>query len=208
MNMKTNPKIQRRRSIRLRGYDYTQPGAYFVTICAHGHDWLFGKISQTEMILNKFGEIVQEEWFKSSQIRHEIEMDQFVVMPNHIHGIVVITEMDRDVTGRGARPCAPTGVAVRKPKSLGAFIAGFKSAATKRINEWRNTPDQPVWQRNYYEHIIRNDGSLKRIQEYIITNPMRWQFDRDNLNAQTDALKKNSGNILESNQHGKVKRTT
>ncbi|GAA5002912.1 transposase [Pseudoluteimonas lycopersici] len=162
-----------RKSIRLRGYDYTQAGAYFVTICAQGHACLFGNITNGEMRLNNIGNIVAEEWAKTREIRIGMELDAWVVMPNHFHGIIVIVDSRR----RGDRPVAPTGP---QPRSVGAVVAGFKSAATKRINALRGTPGTPVWQRNYHEHIIRNEGSLDRIRQYILDNPAQWATDREN----------------------------
>ena len=178
-----------RRSIRLKGYDYTQPGAYFVTICTHGREILFGHVVDGEMALNEYGEIVREEWFRSTEIRAEVELfhDEFVIMPNHIHGIVWIVETDNPsvvgahghVGAHGRAPLLPQ----RPPRSLGSFIAGFKSIVTKRINTLRNTPGAPVWQRNYYEHIIRNDRALNAIRRYIAANPACWHLDRYNPNA-------------------------
>jgi len=191
-----DPQKHHRRSIRLKGYDYSQPGAYFVTICTHERARLFGRVVDEEMVLNAFGEIVWEEWFRSAEIRTEIELfaDEFVVMPNHIHGIVWIVETDVGTHGVGAHGVVgATDVGAhgraplrRPPRSLGAFIAGFKSAATKRINALRGTPGVPVWQRNYYEHIIRNPvrangrSPLHAIRRYIADNPLRWHLDRYN----------------------------
>ncbi len=189
---------RRRKSIRLNRWDYRAPAAYFVTICTHDRVPLFGRVVDGEMVLNAFGEIVWEEWFRSAEIRAEIELfpDEFVVMPNHIHGIVWIVETDdgtghRDdaveVHGRapnvgatGRSPLQPRGPA---PRSLGSFIAGFKSAVTKRLNVLRNTPGAPVWQRNYYEHIIRTARALNAIRRYIADNPLRWHLDRYNPHA-------------------------
>ncbi len=162
-----------------------------VTICTHARAPLFGRVVDGEMVLNAYGTIVREEWFRSAEIRAEIELfpDEFVVMPNHIHGIVWIVTTDDMVgaTGRsplqrahGHAPLPPHGPA---PRSLGSFIAGFKSAVTKRINARRGTPGACVWQRNYYEHIIRNDGALNAIRRYIIDNPLRWHLDRYNPDA-------------------------
>ena len=123
------------------------------------------------MVLNNTGHIVADEWLKSAQIRAEIELDAWVVMPNHIHGIVVIIDSER------GWPSASSGPS---PRSLGALVAGFKSAVTKRINAERNTSGKPVWQRNYYEHIIRNETSLNQIRQYIADNPSRWSDDREN----------------------------
>ena len=167
-----------RRSIRLRGYDYSQVGAYFVTICTHDRACIFGNITDGEMRLNEIGQIAAEEWTKSERVRDEIELDEWVIMPNHLHGIVWITANhdSRNVgaTGRSPLPSGP------KPRSLGAMVAGFKSAATKRINAVLGTPGAPFWQRNYYEHVIRNEDTLDRVRQYIRDNPSKWPDDPDN----------------------------
>jgi putative transposase len=192
-----------RHSIRLKHYDYAIPGGYFITICAHNRDCLFGSPvgangvrpvsgdSDPQIILNEYGKIVREEWLKTIDIRHEIALDEFVVMPNHFHAIVFICRGDRLVAPiptsssaaltsspvrRGERPLAPAGPA---PKSIGALMTGYKSAVTKRINMLRRTPGYPVWQRNYYEHIIRNEKELNEIREYIILNPVNWEKDTE-----------------------------
>jgi len=176
-----NPDIHHRRSIRLREYDYGQAGAYFVTICAHNCECFFGDIVAGAMRLNEYGGIVRDEWKKSEQIRAEIASDAFVVMPNHFHGIVFIVAGRVDRFCGGDRPVAPTGaINGPKPKSIGALVAGFKSAVTKSINTHRATPGAPVWQRNYYEHVIRNDDDLNRIRDYIASNPLRWMEDENN----------------------------
>ena len=132
-----------------------------------------------EVRLNGYGEVVKQEWFQSAQIRREIELDAFVIMPNHIHGIVIIHE---PVGANGVRPIQTNGGLPQrmKPKSLPSFVAGFKSSATKHINKLRNIPDIPIWQRNYYEHIIRNENELNLIRGYIIDNSLQWQFDKEN----------------------------
>ena len=160
-----------RRSLRLRHYDYAQVGAYFVTVCAHERRCLFGDIVDGAMRLNDVGRIIADEWHKSARIRAEIELDTWVIMPNHFHGIAIITH------SRGDRPVAPTGP---PPRSIGALMAGFKSASTKRINAARGTPGACVWQRNYYDHVIRNEANLHRIRQYIADNPARWAEDPEN----------------------------
>jgi REP element-mobilizing transposase RayT len=167
--------MRQRRSIRLRDHDYSRPGAYFVTICAAERACLFGVIADDAMYPNAWGEIAAEEWLRSGQIRREIGLDAFVVMPNHVHGIVFINEAAVGATGRS--PLQPTGP---PPRSLGALVAGYKSAVTVRVNRARGTPGAPVWQRNYYEHIIRDEAALERIRRYITENPARWPHDRDN----------------------------
>ncbi len=198
--MKFNPETHHRRSIRLKNYDYIQPGAYFITIVTNKRQCLFGKIENGVMRLNEFGEIVRDEWFKSNEIRREIVLNdyEFVVMPNHIHGIVWIVENnDMGTNGNiivGANGRSPLQKQSNKnqppthsdsplirmsPKSISSFVAGFKSAVTKQINQLRQTPGIPVWQRNYYEHITRNDDELQRIREYIINNPINWELDEN-----------------------------
>ncbi len=169
-----------RRSIRVRGYDYSQSGAYFVTIRTHKGEFLFGEIIEGAMKLNEYGRTVEHEWERSSGIRSEIELDSFVVMPNHFHGIVFIlgdANRMQSVGATGRSPLPPRGP---KPQSLGSLIAGFKSAVSKRINAMRGTPGASLWQRNYYEHIIRDEDSLNRIREYIMHNPLSWSLDREN----------------------------
>ncbi len=183
--MRFDPEKHHRRSIRLKGYDYSQPGAYFVTICAWNRECLFGDVVDGEMRLNDFGLIVYEEWFHSSEMRQEIALfpDEFIIMPNHIHGIIWIVETDADHVGAPGRAPLPSPSRApfhRPPRSLGSFVAGFKSITTKRINALRGTPGAPVWQRNYYEHIIRDEKSLNRIRQYIAANPLRWHLDREN----------------------------
>ncbi len=181
--MAHNEEKHRRRSIRLKDYDYSQAGAYFITICTYKKQCMLGNIINGEMVLNKYGKVVEEEWYRSATIRLEVELDAFVVMPNHIHGIVVIVEST--VGAQGLAPlqirhgCVPVQ---RKPRSLSTFIWGFKTAATRRINDLRGTPHVPIWQRNYYEHVIRNEDDLNEIREYIVNNPLKWDLDRDNPN--------------------------
>ena len=173
--MNYNPEGNRRRSMRLQQFDYSKQGAYFITICAYHRACLFGKITNDQMVLNQFGIIAQNEWMQSSKIRNEVEMDVFIVMPNHVHGVVFIIEQGDQK--QGERPLAPTDYGF-KSKSIGSLIAGFKSTVTKQINAIRGMPGAPVWQRNYYDHVIRNEESLNIIREYIINNPITWQNDK------------------------------
>ena len=156
-----------RRSIRLRGYDYRNPGAYFITLCIKNRECLFGEIRNGEMVLNEFGDVVTNEWLRTPVVRPEITLDSFVVMPNHLHGIIVIHP------GRGGSRTAPTTVESTKP--LGRLIGAFKTTSTKRINMIRGTPGIALWQRNYYEHIVRGEFDLFRIRKYIAANPAKWE---------------------------------
>ena len=176
--MRYDPTKHHRRSIRLPGYDYSQPGYYFVTICCYQRQRLFGKIIDGAMQLNQYGEIVDHEWLKSSVIRPDIKLDEYIVMPNHFHGIVIINPVGAN-SGSPLQPSTaiPTHPSM-KPRSLSSIIAGFKSAVTQKIDIMGNAPGTPVWQRNYYEHIIRNENALNNIRQYIINNPLSWHQDQ------------------------------
>jgi REP element-mobilizing transposase RayT len=193
--MNYDPQKHHRRSIRLRGYDYSSPGAYFITICSHNKQFLFGNVADGQMHRNDYGEIVQKEWFGSATIRKEIQLDAWMVMPNHVHGIVMITPVaahgHAPGTATALHPTVPRGVGAhghaplqRRPRSLATFVGGFKGTVKSRINEMRRTLGAPVWQENYYEHIIRNGDELNKIREYILTNPSRWANDRENPERQ------------------------
>ena len=171
--MRFNPERDQRRSIRLKGYDYREAGDYFVTICTRKRECLFGEITEGKMRVNDRGKIVEEEWVRTAVLRPYVELDSFVVMPNHIHGITCIRD-----NGRNTARLAPTSGRFGRPIpcSLPTIIGAFKSACTRRINEMAKTAGV-VWQRNYYEHIIRNESELSRIRQYIGNNPGRWGED-------------------------------
>ena len=176
--MKPESAIYSRRSIRLKGYDYSSAGAYFVTICTQNRECLFGEVVDEEMSINEIGTIVQAEWMRTADIRSNVLTDQFIIMPNHIHGIWYLIERD---DGRGVLQYATTESQFRSPsQTIGAIVRGFKSAATKQINESRGTPGKPVWQRNYFERVIRDEDELNRIREYIIYNPLKWADEQEN----------------------------
>ena len=174
-NKKYDPQIHHRQSVRVKDYDYTSNGYYFVTICTHDKQQLFGQIKTRRgtacCALCEYGNIVNDEWIKSAHIRNKIELDEFVIMPNHIHGIIIINDLG---TARRA-PTKQFGFSVSG--SLPTIVRAFKSASTKRINELRNSPGQKLWQRNYYEHIIRDEKDLNRIRKYIKDNPAKWEDD-------------------------------
>lgn len=163
-----------RRSIRLQGYDYAQIGAYFVTVCTQNRECLFGDVVDDEMQLSDAGHIVVAEWLKTAEIRQKIELDRWAVMPNHFHGIVVIINDSEFENGRGTARRSPTMEQFGQPVegSIPTSVRSFKSAATKRINEMRGTPGAALWQRNDYEHILRDKTALARIREYIINNSL------------------------------------
>ena len=171
-------EMRHRRSIRMAGLDYSQPGTFFVTICTEGRSEILGEVVQDAMRLSAAGAIAKEQWLLSGRIRHELELDTFVVMPNHLHGLISI----RDAPPRPAL----TGQTVlrRGPRSLGSFVAGFKSATTRAIRAALGAPGAVIWQRNYHEHVVRDQAALERVRWYIENNPASWSTDPENPNAQ------------------------
>ena len=170
-----------RRSLRLPGYDYSSSGMYFLTLCTAGKTPLFGRILRGEMVENECGQIVRSYWEElPSRVEH-IRADVFVVMPNHVHGVIAIFDNSVIKPSVGAIHELPLqSTMARRQMLLPKIVGRFKMNSSKRINKLRNTPGSPVWQRNYYEHVIRNENALTRIQEYIQTNPLRWELDREN----------------------------
>ncbi len=184
MHTEFDPTPRHRRSIRLKEYNYNHAGAYFVTICTQNRECLFGDIADGKIVLNDFGRIVLEFWNGLTERFLEIELDAFVVMPNHIHGIILITGAV-DANGVGAIHTCPGGRcqgelplrAKRRAMLLPKIVGYFKMNSGKRVNEIRSSPGARVWQRNYYEHIIRNSIELERIRKYIVENPSNWELD-------------------------------
>jgi putative transposase len=175
-----NPDIHHRRSVRLRSYDYSQAGAYFITLCTHNKECLFGAVVGNCMQLNDVGCLVQDVWDSLPKHYSCVELDCFVVMPNHIHSIVVLNDV-------GARFIAPnSGLgkenqdAMNRAPTLGEIIRAYKARCTHGINQLRSVQGVSVWQRNYYEHVIRNEASLQEIREYISNNPAQWAMDKEN----------------------------
>ena len=166
----------RRKTLRLPGYDYSQPGGYFVTIVTNQRQCLFGDVSEGDMHLSSYGHIVMQCW--NDLVRHypHVRRDEFVVMPNHVHGILVLNDV-----GAGFKP-APTTQPSHpyKRHGLPEIVRGFKTFSAKRINRLRSSPGIPVWQRNYYEHVIRSEAELGRVREYIQNNPAQWDLDKEN----------------------------
>ena len=182
--MTYGPNEHQRRSIRLPGYDYGQAGAYFVTVCAQNQQCVFGNVEAGMMHLNVLGEIVQETWRGLPGHYPYVELDAFLVMPNHVHMIVVLV----DSVGAGLKPAPTTfpltdACAIAQRHRLPEIIRAFKTFSSRRINEHRATPGVSLWQRNYFEHIIRNDVALDRIRQYILDNPVRWAYDCYNPQA-------------------------
>ena len=160
----------RRQPLRLRDYDYTRPGAYFITICTHRRRCLFGRVADGAMHPNAFGAIVGSCWRALPRHYPHVELDGFVVMPNHVHGILLLTD-----AGVVDRPKA-------RRHDLSEVVRAFKTFSAQRINELRGAKGNRLWQRGFYEHIIRRGDPLNGIRSYIETNPLRWHLDRENPN--------------------------
>ena len=225
-----DPKVHHRRSIRLKGYDYSQPGAFFVTAVAWGREMVFGEVLKGEMRLNRYGHIVRNAWSDLPRHYGDLELGAFVVMPNHVHGIIILTEgdggsgsdmVDQDVLpegkGRGGSPMLDKGgrpegdgrggspvqgdgalpdqewagresLPIREIRpydkrtrpDLSEVVRAFKSFSATRINRVRHTEGMPIWQRNYYEHIVRDQREMGRIAGYIEANPINWDEDEEN----------------------------
>ena len=178
--MQFDPERHRRRSTRLPTYDYASGGPYFLTICTFGRERIFGEVVEDAVVLTPCGEIAQKEWERSAELRPGLVLDMYVVMPNHLHCVVALLEWG--VAGEGgpvgAYSCAPVHSDLRRPpRSLSSFVAQFKATTTRRINAHRGTTGSRVWQRNDYEHIVRDDEDLSRIRDYIANNPQRWSED-------------------------------
>ena len=195
-------------SNRLRGWDYASSGHYYITIVTAGRNRLFGQIKNGEMILNDLGQIVYDEFFKSFELREELFLGEFVLMPDHLHAIVILDKSKCDCSGhvgmhdrvgthdhvethgRASLPQPqsqpPTPQFQRNPKSISSFVAGFKSSTIKRIDDWIDSnnvamakfnKNNPLWQSNYHDHIIRNETEYRHISDYIIRNPIEWKED-------------------------------
>jgi putative transposase len=175
--MKYNPEIHHRRSIRLKGYDYSKIGAYFITICTQNRECLFGEIIAGEMRLNAAGDSAMQCWQAIPDHFPHAESDEWVIMPNHVHGIVLI--VDVPVGAKNFSPLQQPNFSPLQPgtsKTIGSIVRGFKIGVTKWMRN--NTPIHDVWQRNYWEHVVRNESELDRIREYIRNNPVRWELDK------------------------------
>jgi len=220
--MKHKVEKQHRRSIRLHGYDYAQAGAYFVTIVVRDRACLFGAVDNGEMRPNQFGRIVQATWNELPHHYPGVGYDAFVVMPNHIHGVIGLVDDDgvgANNVGAGLKPArgvvaGPNSVrAGLKPAptrpGLPEIIRAFKTFSARRVNELRETRGVPIWQRNYYEHIIRDEESLNRIRQYIADNPARWEFDPDNPETKTPEAKypwRKKSNTTQDERNGSATR--
>lgn len=213
MKVKFNPEKHHRKSIRLKNYDYAEVGSYFITICTHNRENLFGEIEKGEMILNEFGDIAYQSMAETESIRPNIMVDEFIIMPNHIHAIIIITENfsmqgriairpndkirpgdgihkkdeinqyhnNNDIyhTGMNGRIAIRPANFKSPSQTIGAIARGYKSSVTKQINILRKTSNEPVWQRNFLDKMIRTHKQYLNTKNYIINNPKN--FEKDNF---------------------------
>ncbi len=186
--MKYNPGIHHRRSIRLQGYDYSRAGLYFVTICTRDRLCLFGKIQNGKMILNDAGTMIERQWQELINHFEKNKLHEFIVMPNHFHGIIefpvgVPLVGTQNVFGGTRDVPQTTGQPQGIAPTVGNVVGAFKSLSTNEYirnvkkNDWQPF-NKKLWQRNFYEHIVRDHGSYRQIAEYIQTNPLQWQEDK------------------------------
>jgi putative transposase len=181
-----DPDVHHRRSIRLKSYDYSQEGVYYVTICTQQRECLFGEVRCDEMQLSHAGRAIQMAWEELPRRFEGVDLDAFVVMPNHVHGILVVFGGPGGREGRdpggGEHKVRPHGTL---PGTVGRIVQAFKSISTLEYAAGVKQYGWPsfqgrLWQRNYYEHIIRDEETLNLIREYISTNPARWAQDHEN----------------------------
>ncbi|KAB2858962.1 MAG: hypothetical protein F9K09_04120 [Flavobacteriales bacterium] len=192
MNGKTkyNPNIHHRRSIRLKGYNYSQAGLYFITICCKNRICRFGNVVDGKMMLNEFGIVAYNEWVKLSERFSNFELDVFQIMPNHMHGIILLNDISvagftpaqNDLyTQNDVKPNDNNRTTARVAPTVSNIVGAYKSLVANGcldIFKSQNETIGKLWQRNYYEHIIRNEQSYQTITEYIINNPAKWADDK------------------------------
>jgi putative transposase len=182
-----NSNIHYRKSIRLKEYDYSYPGEYFVTICTKGKECMYGSIANGKMDLNEKGRIVDRCWKGIPEHFPYVDLDEYAIMPNHFHGIIIINENNccssrGEVTSPLHKPTLGNIVDASSPlrkRTLGNIVAYFKYQSTKMINELQSTAGVKVWQRNYYDRIVRNEKELQNMQDYIVNNVISWAFEKE-----------------------------
>ena len=207
-------RLPYRKPLRLPGYDYTLEGAYFVTLCVLGKECLLGEVDNLHVRLSTAGEIVRDTWFGLPAHYPRLILDVFVIMPNHVHAIIVLTNdagtepnrdfpgiSDSDSVGEGLKPSPTQFIATNTKPSptqpiathtkpsptqpasihgLPEIVRALRTFSARKINDLRDTPGTAIWQRSFYEHIIRNDTNLTRVREYILNNPAQWALDKEN----------------------------
>jgi REP element-mobilizing transposase RayT len=170
--------MRERKRNRLKNYNYSQEGYYFVTICTKDKEEWFGKVEDGKMVLNTYGEVAKSCWFDLPKHYLNCSLDSIVIVPNHVHGIIVVH--GERIVGNGFKPF-PT-------HDLSEIIRGFKTFSSRRINEEMKGNDKFQWQKSFYDHVIRNDRSLDNLRQYIINNPVKWELDIENRRNEANRL--------------------
>ncbi len=185
--MEYHVKKRDRRSVRMVSYDYSAPGAYFITICTSGRANTLGEVRGGIARLSAAGKIVEQCWLEIPQRYENVRLDEFVIMPNHFHGVLLLDSVDDSpphTSAEGAGQAQPNSLSYplvhRRQMLIPRIVGYFKMNSAKRINRLRGTPGERVWQRNYYERVVRSGVELRRIREYIAGNPASWEFDTEN----------------------------
>lgn len=173
--MSDSKAIRRRKPQRLAHHDYTSTGAYFITVCTKDRQHLFGSVVSEEVRLNQAGKAVKQVWFGLPAHYPLVELDEFVVMPNHVHGILWIVG-DTGKPGPVGEGLRPSPTQAKPVPSLTELVRAFKSFSAREINKLRKTTGS-LWQRGFYEHIVRNDDDLHQHRTYIQNNPLKWALD-------------------------------
>lgn len=184
--MQNPTALPHRKQLRLRGYDYAFPGVYFVTICSAGKRPVFGSVNEGKTVLSSIGEIVRSEWIALAERFAGLVLDEFVIMPNHLHGVLAFVG-----DAGGASPSPTTTNTAMSPgraspsPTLFEVIGAFKSISTIKVNKLMGRRGVPLWQRSYYEHIVRTGEDVRKIQRYILENPLMWSLDPENPNRKS-----------------------
>lgn len=186
-----------RKPMRLPGFDYSAAGWYFITICSQGRRCLFGAVRDGSVLLSRAGAVVRDEWLRSLDLRPGLAFDQWVIMPNHLHAIVVLQAADNDGPVTRAHSCAPLQ---RRSRSLSSFVAQFKASVTKRVRLERLPGYRQVWQRGYHDHIVRSQRALDALREYIQYNPLKWELDKYNPKRKSSSAHDEADSIAEADR--------
>jgi len=195
--MTFDSNVHNRKSIRLQGYDYSRAGAYFVSICTHNRERLFGEIIDDKINLNEIGKMVLWHWIRIPNHFPNVKLDEKIILPNHVHGVIWLndnkdvgyvgakhskqpTSLNNQNRSENASPLQSQQIPIgTKPQSLSAIIQNFKSITSRKFHRIRKHNNTKLWQRNYFERIIRDEDELNRIREYIIYNPLKWEKDKE-----------------------------
>jgi len=176
-----------RRSVRLPGFDYSKIGMYFVTVCASERRCIFGEVRDDETVLSSIGQIVSACWIEIPHHFPNVKIEAYVVMPNHIHGILTIHSNWKGAGSQEKLAAPMESFGKPTPRSIPTIVRSFKAAASRHSRESGYVKGESIWQRGYYEHVLRNTREYVEVTNYILQNPARWADDEDNLDRKSGA---------------------